>query len=193
MSDGPFACIRMRKPWRDLLEKADNRNFGHDDLVRDLRSCVQGDWGLDIAPSHAAKVFKIIRDAGQASLFGNESVDQLRGLINEAESAMARLLTECAMQSIRDGHVGEEGVEETANNMLTEWLGWQHRGVEEHCVNKNVDRARALDVRGRLNKAAREALLGLGRELCGLDAPAEKGISRKQSGLDDGVPINGDP
>ena len=193
MSDGPFACIKMRKPWRDLLEKADNTNFGQEELVRDLRSCLKGDWNLEIPSGLATNLCQIIRDSGQASLFGNESMEQLKALRDEAAgSPLGRLFIECGIQAIWDGHAGEEGVDETVNNTLREWLARQFRGVEEHCVNKDVDRARVLNVRGRLGEAANEDLVGLGRQLCGREAQNENVISRKQSGLDDGVPIDGD-
>jgi hypothetical protein len=192
MSDGPFACIKMRKPWRDLLEKADNHNFGADELRRDLGACLHGDWTGDVERPLLGKVRQIMDNAAQSSLFGNEGIRQLEAVRKDtAGSALAELFVDCAIQALREGHTSTEGTSEAVTNASTEWLNRSFRGVEEHCINENVERARALGVRARLNAAAAGTVEMVVHQVLGL-TPAEKvEMPSKQRGLDEGVPING--
>jgi hypothetical protein len=192
MSDGPFKSLKMRKGWQDLGDRAANSNFDPAEICNALPAALKADFDEEVLPQLLADLRRVLANADQGSLFGDQGTAELVGLKREAAGRpLAALSVECAIQTMGEERTGEAALVEAVSNALAEWCARNARGIEEHALRENLDLERRHYIRHRIENAiCGTPFDDLARQLLRIDAAAPPRTPPKQGDLDDGVPID---
>jgi hypothetical protein len=176
----------MRRPWRDLSERAAKAAFSPDQVREALPHALKQEF-MD-AP---VKAVRDILDGGpQSSLFPAERVQQLEALRRSTfGSAAAKNLIDCAVEAVNEGRTGEAATTSAVANALDEYTRSAFRSVEEHYQREAGPRDAGF-VRDRLT-AARVSCdyNALATEIASGASPRGGAALPKKSDIDDGPPL----
>jgi hypothetical protein len=183
MSDGPHKSLPMRRPWRDLSERAAKAAFSPDQVGEALPRALKREF--TDAPIKAVR--DILGGGPQSSLFPSERLQQLEALRSSTYgSAAANSLIDCAIDVVREGRTGEAATTAAIANALDEQTRSAFRSVEEHYQRKAGSRD-ATFVRNRLNAAREGCDYGsLAAELASDSSPRAGRALPKKSDVDEG-------
>ena len=184
MSDGPHRSLPMRRPWKDLAERAAKAAFSTDEVCEALPRALRREFRE--APVEAVR--EILGGGAQGSLLSKEIVEQLesaRGACRGSSAGTA--LIDCAIEAVTSGLKGDPACQAAMENALDACSLYSFRSVEEHYQREATTHS-ARFVRGRLDAARHQCDFGaLAGELL---APAKpKGRPNnlpKRAGIDDG-------
>lgn len=190
MCDGPHRSLNMRKGWKELARMADTPAFAVDDIVPQLVAALSEDWREEVGAPLLGQLRKVLIHDDQNLLFGDQTVEDMRRLRNEAAGQpLALTLIECAERVAVQGAAGEQALEQAARKALDMRITRGLRQVEEHYLRK-TDADRAGDLRGRGERAAQNCQTeALARSLVGSKSDPSLKDPGKQDGIDDGVPL----
>jgi hypothetical protein len=187
MSDGPHRSLLMRKGWKKLAERGDGKLH----TVEQIREAVPLALGDDWRAERCDDFMKQVRDvlvADQNTLFKPVKDDTIGALKKLPGSGypLRRMLIDSLLQSVDDGHTGEEALVKGIADALAVRCSAGARHVEEHYLRASSER-RATNVRSRIEEGASSAdFNAIARQFCKLDKPA---TPEKYDGLDEGVSL----
>lgn len=186
MSDGPHKSLPMRRPWRDLSERAAKAAFSPDQVREALPHALKQEF-LG-APVKAVQ--DILGGGPQSSLFPAERVRQLEALRQATYgSPAAKNLIDCAVEAVNEGRTGEVATNSAIANALDEYTRSAFRSVEEHYQREAGSRDAGF-VRDRLTAARRSCDYdALAAEIASGSRPRAGAALPKQSDIDDGPPL----
>lgn len=167
MSDGPHRTLPMRRPWRDLAERAATPAYSPDEVNAALPLALRDEF----REAPLAEVADILRGERQGSLFREERSHQLNALrASYPGSVVATTLIECALEAVADGLQGESALHIAVTNALKAHGRTGGRQIEEHYQR---NRSHGNELRDRLLRA---------RKHCRYDALASELLSEGQAG-----------
>jgi hypothetical protein len=177
----------MRRGWKQLAERADNRAFAPDEISDAVIPALAQDWCAAVPDALAGRIRDIL-GGPQDSLFWEEKIAQLKTLRTAMTGrGFGDLLIEHAIQTVSEGKSGPDAAAETGAAALASWAARCARQVEEHYCRDSGPR-RGVNVRTRIEEGiGRAPLEGLARELLKLGPRSVPRTAQKQTGLDDGV------
>ena len=189
MSDGPHRSLDMRRGWKQLSERADNKAFAPEEVQKALPQALEQDWHAEIPQSLCRQMRTILKDP-QGSFFPDQKVEQLDALRDSTVvHPFSSVFLDCAIHEVTKGLTGEEALKAAAVGALLDRATRGVRQVEEHYRRKSASN-RALDVRGRIEDGiSRSDFSTLAARLIGTENAVGASTIGKLTGLDDGVRI----
>ena len=188
MSDGPHRSLPMRKGWKKLAERGD-RNLHTVEQIREAVPLALGDdWRAERCDDFMKQVKDVLVVTDQNTLFRPSKDDTIEALKKLPGSGypLRRMLVNSLLQSVDDGHTGEEALVKGTADALAVRCSAGARHVEEHYLRASSER-RATNVRSRIEEGASSADFdAIARQFCKLDKPA---TPKKYDGLDEGVSL----
>lgn len=151
MTDGPHKSLPLLKPWKDVAERAANRNYNLEQVAEALPAALVHE--LRGAPTEAVRQ---ILNEGMDSLFPPElqmRINRLEALrVDHSGNASATAFIDGAIVELALGHSGDEAFKNAA--LAAAQDRWQscERAIEEHYY-REVSGQKALDMRQRLKDA----------------------------------------
>jgi len=92
MSDGPHRSLPMKRNWKSVAERADNRSFGVDDISTAMIPALAGDCQDEIRPGLIDRVRGIVEE--QESLLIKDNVgDRIAALRVKPVTALGKSLS----------------------------------------------------------------------------------------------------
>jgi hypothetical protein len=194
VSDGPHRSLKMRRPWQNVAEYADNPGFSPEEVGDALSVALANDWKTDIPPKVAQQVGVLLNEP-QASLFSETRVQQLEALRPQMTGELGHLLIDHSIFYVThrvptDGIPSDQDASAAVGaDVLRHWSARGARQVEEHYIRKS-SQVHARDIRTRLEQSIARAVTGsLGRQLLGGGVVKAPLAIRRRTGIDDGVPL----
>ena len=189
MSDGPHRSLNMRRGWKRLSERADDRAFEPEEVREALPTALEQDWHAEI-PQNLCRQIRTIMYDPQSSFFPDQKVERLEALRDgRVVHPFGSVFLDCSIHEVTRGLTGEEAVRAAGAGALLDRATRGARQVEEHYRRKSTSN-RALDVRGRIEDGiSRSNFSALVARLIGTENAEDSLTSGKRTGLDDGVRI----
>lgn len=189
MSDGPHRSLKMRRGWKQLAERADNRAYAPEEIRDAVIPVLARDWRADVPDALAGRVCEILSGL-QDTLFREQKIAQLEALQPMAAGhGLGGLFIDYAIQAVSEGRSDGDVAVETGAAALRSWAARGARQVEEHYCRKSTLR-RGNNVRLRIEEGIGSASLkDLVRQLLKLGPQSAPRTPPRQTGLDDGVRI----
>ncbi len=187
MSDGPHRSLNMRRGWKQLAERADNRAFAPEAIRDALPKALEQDWRAEVPESLPRQIRTIFEDT-QSSLFEDEKIERLEALRSyTAGYPLSSVFLDCAIQAAAKGRTGEAAVSEAACDALKDRAARGALQVEEHFYRKTTEN-RAARVRERIESGISQSdVSGIARRLIETGKSEQPRTPAKQTDLDDGV------
>jgi len=185
MSDGPHRSLPMKRNWKSVAERADNRSFGVDDISTAMIPALAGDCRDEIRPGLIDRVRGIVEE--QESLLIKDNVgDRIAALRAEAGHGIGQRFIDNVVRIAAKDIPETVDLVEAMTAALAERAtrgSWQ---VEEHYLRASTA-SRANNVRARLEQGRLGAALdGLARQILRLDNDRPARSIAKRDGLEEG-------
>ena len=183
----------MRRGWRQFAERAGNGAFTDGERSDALAVALTCDWSEEV-PDDLIRRVRSVLDQPQGRLFRESTIDTLEQLRNDTSCRpLAGTLVECAMQMVDSGYCGEDALVRVAGNVLRGRAASGMRQIEEHWLRGSSART-AGTVRNRVENAiAGSDMRGIARRCLKNSRTEATRAPLKQTGIDDGVTLEGDP
>ncbi|UGY28938.1 MULTISPECIES: hypothetical protein [Bradyrhizobium] len=190
MSDGPYKSLNMTPAWKKFAEWAHKDAFEPDQIAGRVVPALEETWRDEGCGEVVRAIRAILGDAQQTDMFGQNKSVELEAARRDLSAGypMRRLVVDHVIQSVSNGKLGIDAVNDGVENALRDRAARGPRQVEEHYLRKQSPETTATRVRNRMEEAVASApIAGLARRLSGLDAAAAQPHLIKQQGIDDGV------
>jgi hypothetical protein len=188
MSDGPHRSLPMRPAWKKAAERADKPAYSFQEVGQAISEAAASDWRAEVPDSCVRRLDEILGDR-QLHLLEDSRVAQFAAVRRSLEGAggLGGVLVDCAEQVAARGKFGEEALREAVSEALSDRVSRSAKQMEEHYHRTSIERG--VNMRGRLAEAVQkisyDALTHHALRVG--DRPVQR--SKKQAGLDDGVPL----
>lgn len=189
MSDGPHRSLPMRKAWKELAMRADQKTYDLAQVSEAAPYALASDWRNEVS----ASLLKAIKNvfAGQGNSLGMREIalDQLeKAKPLAAGSVFGASAVAWAVQLVHEGRTDSNALYDVVGLAAKERAYAGIRQVEEHYLRESHER-RADGVRSRLEGAISGiSVTQLGTFI--VDPPSRRGGSvRKHTEIDEGVPM----
>jgi hypothetical protein len=191
VSDGPYKSLNMSPAWKRFAEWAHKPAFECEQVAANVGPALEETWREEGCAETVRRIRKILGNDLQTTMFGKtEAAADLEAARRELAAGflMRRLIVDHVIQSVANGKLSMDALNEGIENALRDRVGRGPRQVEEHYLRKQSSEILATRVRNRMEDAISSApISALARRLSGLEPAAALSQSIKQQGIEDGV------
>lgn len=189
MSDGPYRSLPMSRAWKRLAKFAENLNFSHEQMAGAAVEALETSFRKDVPAALVTGLFNVFLEP-QADLFGSDRAQHIQALSDLAAGhVIGRLLIDHAVSVVLEGRTGQAGLVEAAQRTFLDYGARATRQIEE-IYTREAPPELVRQVRDRVWRALSDAdRHTLGMVLFGLRPLVARTQVRKQTGLEDGVPL----
>lgn len=186
MSDGPHKTLPMKRAWKRVAERADNRAFSVEQVTAAIAPALEQDCRADIDPQFIRDIRAALDDSN-GYLFKVDVKSLMDRFRSEAASGMDRAILDnvCAISS--EDAAGIDILLKAVEGVVGDRAARNARQVEEHYLRRSST-SRAGHVRDKLEEAIANTNIG---EIAArvLNGTQTSHAPLKQSRLDDGVEL----
>ena len=189
MSDGPHRSLPMRKAWKELAKRADQRTYDELQLREALPFAIASDWKNEVSGALIRALKNVFAGKDNSLGIPDIAINQLEASRPlAAGSVFGMNAVSWCIQLVNEGRIGMEALYEAVGNAAKERGFAGSRQIEEHFLRK-AGTTRADGVGTRLESAlSGYSGIQLGTILIE-PQPAARGAPRKKTELNDGVPL----
>jgi hypothetical protein len=188
MSDGPHRSLPMKRAWRIVAERADNRAFGIDEICTAMIPALARDCRDEMSPEFTSRIRGLF-ERQETLLIKDDIALALEALRHGAGVGIGRRLIESVARISTDAVASVRTLVKALAAVLQERAARSSRQIEEHSLRKSTA-PRASSVRARLEQATADApFYALARQVLKLDNKRPARSSGKRGGLDEGPSI----
>jgi hypothetical protein len=188
MSDGPHRSLPMRPAWKKAAERADKPANSSQEVGQAMSDAALSDWRAEVPDSCVRRLGEILGDR-QLHLLEDSRAAQFAALRRSLDSTggLGGVLVDCAEHVAASGKLGDAALREAIVDAISDRVSRSTKQIEEHYHRTSTERG--VNMRDRLSDAVREISYNAltHHALRVGDWPAQR--SKKQEGLDDGVPL----
>lgn len=189
MSDGPHRSLSMRRPWKELAKRGDQRTYDSEQVAEAATQALASDFKNEVS----WPLINVLKDVftGRDNSLGLpeialQQLEEAKALA--AGSVFGMNAVAWSIQLVYEGRLDKQALYDAVGFAAKERGFANMRSVEEHYLRESNQR-RATDVRVRLNSAISGLSESkLGAMLVDPHPAAARGL-RKRTGLSDGVPL----
>lgn len=188
MSDGPHRSLPMRKAWKELAKRADQRTYDLEQVSAAVPSALAGDWKNEVSAPLLSAIKNVFEGKDNSLRLPEIALDQLEAARDlAAGSTFGANAVAWAEQLVHEGRMDGDALYDVVGLAAKERAYAGFRQVEEHYLRESHER-RADGVRSRLEGAMSGlSVTHLGRTI--LEPLARGNAPRKQTNIDAGVPF----
>lgn len=189
MSDGPHRSLPMRRPWRELAKRGDQRAYDSEQVAEAATHALASDFKNEVS----GRLISALKDVftGRDNSLGIPEIALQQ--LEEAKSLAAGSVfgmnaVAWSISLVREGRLDKQALYDAVGLAAKERGFANSRSVEEHYLRESSQR-RANGVSARLNSAISGLSEGkLGSTLIDPQSAASR-APRRRTEIDDGVPL----
>lgn len=188
MSDGPHRSLPMKRGWKRVAERADNRAFAPEEISTAIVPALAEDCRDEMSAEFIDSIRGMFEEQ-ETLLFKDDLKAQVEALRDQAGCGIGRTLLDNLVQISASDAPGLLALINAMRAALTDRANRCSRQTEEHYCRKSST-PRANNVRARFEQGiAGAALDALARQILRIDARSPARPKLKRQGLDDGVSL----
>lgn len=188
MSDGPHRSLPMRKAWKELAKRADQKAYDLAQVSEAVPYALASDWRNEVSPALITAIKNVFAGKDNSLRLHKVSLDQLEAAKPlAAGSVFGASAISWAVQLIHEGRTDANALYDVVGLAAKERAYAGFRSVEEHYLRESNER-RADGVRSRLEGSiSGMSVTQLGAML--IEPPSGGGAPKKMTEIDEGVPF----
>lgn len=184
MSDGPHRSLPMKPKWRNLAERAYNRNFDINDIATAMGPALVSDFRDETTPGFFSGLRGICEE--QESLLIKDNVrERLEALRPEAGTGIGRRVLDNVIRLSEQDELSVKTAIAAIERAGMERIAKNARSMEEH-AQRETSVSRASHMRPRLEEAsAKASVTSIAKQMLQIEKPPSRS-STKRKGLEEG-------
>ena len=189
MSDGPHRSLPMRRAWKELAKRADQRAYDSEQVSEAVPHALASDWKNEVSAPLIAALKNVFAGRDNSLRLPEIALDQLEAARTlGAGSVFGTNAVSWCIQLVHEGRMDLDALYEAVGLAAKERGFAGTRQVEEHYLRKSSQR-RSDGVSARLESAVSGLSEGkLGAMLID-PQPGARSAPRKKTDINDGVPL----
>lgn len=190
MSDGPHRSLPMRRAWKELAKRGDQRTYDSEQVADAATHALAGDFKNEVS-AHLLSALRDVFTRRHNSLgipeIALQQLEQARALA--AGSVFGANAVAWSIQLVHEGRLDTQALYDAVGLAAKERGFANTRSVEEHYLRASNQR-RADGVSARLNSAISGLSEGKLGSMLVDPQPAISRAPRKRTEINDGVPLS---
>jgi hypothetical protein len=189
MSDGPHRSLPMRRAWKELAKRADQRAYDSEQVSEAVPHALASDWKNEVSGALITALKNVFAGRDNSLRIPEIALDQLEAAKPlAAGSVFGMNAVSWSVQLVNEGRMDEDALYEAVGLAAKERGFAGARQVEEHWLRESSQR-RSDGVSARLESAISGLSEGkLGARLID-PQPSSRRAPSKRTDINDGVPL----
>ncbi|AOO85149.1 hypothetical protein [Bosea vaviloviae] len=189
MSDGPHRSLPMRRPWKEVAKRGDQRTYDAAQVTEAATYALASDFKNEVSGALISALKNVFNGRENSLRLPEIALDQLEAAKPLAAGSVfgANAVSWC-VQLVHEGRMDPEALYEAVGLAAKERGFAATRQVEEHFLRKSSQR-RADGVSARLGDAISAMSEGRLGTILIVPAPSPRRAPRKRTDINDGVPL----
>jgi hypothetical protein len=190
MSDGPHRSLPMRRAWKELAKRGDQRTYDSQQVTEAAAHALASDFKNEVSGALITALKNVFTGRDNSLRLPEIALDQLEAAKSlAAGSVFGMNAVSWSIQLVHEGRMDRDALYEAVALAAKERGFAGTRQVEEHYLRKSGQR-RSDGVSARLESAISALSEGkLGAMLID-PQPASRSAPRKRTDINDGVPLS---
>ena len=189
MSDGPHRSLPMRRAWKELAKRADQRTYNSAQVREAVPHALASDWNNEVSAPLIAALKNVFAGRYNSLRFPEIALDQLEAARTlAAGSVFGTNAVSWCIQLVHEGRMDLDALYEAVGLAAKERGFAGTRQVEEHYLRQSSQR-RSDGVSARLESAVSGLSEGKLGAMIIDPQPGARSAPRKRTDINDGVPL----